>query len=212
MDAEGFETRLRDGTRVQVRPIRPEDRDQLQQGLHRLSPRSRYLRFHGPVAHLTDSQLRYLTEPDPERHRAFVAIDAGDPGRPGIGVARWVRLPHEPSVAEAAVTVADEQQGRGVGSLLLEVLAKSALENGIRAFRAYVLPDNQRMRELLAHLAVRPVLAEEGVLRFDVPLPVEPRTIPRAPVGRLLAVAAAPAGPEESAPPPQPASVPDERR
>src|SRR5947207_5929492 len=107
---------LRDGSPVVVRPILPEDRDRLVEGFARLSDESRYRRFGTPVRRLTDEQLRYLTEIDYETHMAWIALDPATPGEPGLGVARYVRLPGEPEVAEAAVTVVDSHQGLGLGT------------------------------------------------------------------------------------------------
>jgi len=130
------EVALRDGTRVRLRPILPEDKAVLVEGFRRLSPESRYRRFMAPIQELTDDELRYLTEIDYVDHFAWLALDLEQPGHPGIGVGRYVRIPEEPDVAEAAVTVVDDYyQGRGVGTLLLEALGAVALENGIRRFR-----------------------------------------------------------------------------
>ena len=92
---------LRDGTRVLVRQIRPEDRDRLAAGFEQLSPSSRYLRFHSALDHLSDDHLDYLTVVDHVDHEAVVAIDLERPDAPGIGVARYVREPYEHDVAEA---------------------------------------------------------------------------------------------------------------
>jgi RimJ/RimL family protein N-acetyltransferase len=164
------EVELRDGTRVLVRPILPEDKDRLRRGLALLSPRSRYLRFHSPVTAITDQQLRYLTEVDYRDHMAWVAIDRDRPADPGMGVARYVRLPDEPAVAEAAITVADDYQGRGLGSVLLRVLGRSATEQGIRTFRSYVLDENVAMRRIFDRLGARREREEAGVWRIDLDL------------------------------------------
>src|SRR5438093_9709510 len=95
--------KLRDGTPVVIRPVFPEDRDRLREGMHRLSPQSRHRRFGATVSDLTEDQLRYLTEIDHTNHMAWIALDPTVPGEPGLGVARFVRLAQEPGVAEAAV-------------------------------------------------------------------------------------------------------------
>jgi RimJ/RimL family protein N-acetyltransferase len=184
--AEEHRLELPDGTHVLVRPIRPEDKDRLHAGFHELTPQSRYFRFHAPVEELDDALLRYLTEIDYIDHMAWVAVDLDTPGTPGMGVARYIRLPHEPSVAEVAVTVVDRYQGRGLGTLLLGMLTASALANGITTFRNYVLADNAAMLGLLDQLgAVRQEL-ESGVYRVDLPLPEDPQDLPDTPRGRVL--------------------------
>jgi phospholysine phosphohistidine inorganic pyrophosphate phosphatase len=162
--------KLRDGTRVLVRPIEPGDRALLRDGFERLSEESRYRRFLAPMPELSDATLSYLTEVDHRDHEALVAIDA-QTGQ-GIGVARYVRLPDRPRVAEAAVTVADDWQGRGAGTLLLELLAGRAREEGIERFTALVLASNREMLELLEALGpVRVVDNEAGTVEVESPLP-----------------------------------------
>lgn len=180
------EVTLRDGTRAWIRPIRPDDKDRLQEGLQRLSPESRYLRFHTGVDRLSESQLRYLTEIDYADHMAWVAVDTDRPGAPGMGVARYVRLPAEPDVAEAAVTVADEHQGKGLGSILLTVLSRSASEHGIRVLRNYVLVENEAMLRLLDELGAQRHDEGDGVYRVDMPLPADPHDLPDTPAKGVL--------------------------
>jgi GNAT superfamily N-acetyltransferase len=139
---------LSDGRRILIRPIGPGDRDALDSGFERMGPESRQMRFFGPVVRLTGDQLNYLTDVDHHDHEALVAIDAesGD----GIGVARFVRLAED--VAEPAVSVVDEWQSRGVGSLLLEEIAHRARQEGIRYFAAPVLARNETAITLLSRL------------------------------------------------------------
>ena len=101
---------LRSGSRVLIRPIRPEDKKALIDGLHRLTPESRYRRFFSLMPELSARQLRYLTEVDHRTHEALVATDpsTGD----GIGVARFIRSTTDSRVAEVAVAVVDDWQGR----------------------------------------------------------------------------------------------------
>jgi acyl-CoA synthetase (NDP forming) len=61
-----------------------------------------------------------------------------------MGIGRYDRL-DDPAEAEVAFNIADSQQGRGIGSILLEHLAAAARENGIRRFTAEVLPENRKM-------------------------------------------------------------------
>ncbi len=179
---------LRDGTRVRIRPIVPEDKALLVAGFERLSPESRYRRFMAQLDRLSDEQLAYLTEIDYDDHYALIAIDLdnGD----GAGVARYVRLLAEPEVAEAAVTVIDDYQGRGVGKALLELAARSAIEQGIREVRAWVQADNAAILHVLERLGARPGRIEGGLREVTMPLPENPDDLPHAP-GLLLRAAAA---------------------
>ena len=77
----GFNAELRDGRRVRVRLITPADKSGLAAGLARMSPRSRYLRFHRMVERLSDDELRYLTEVDMRNHFAWVAVSLDAEGK-----------------------------------------------------------------------------------------------------------------------------------
>jgi RimJ/RimL family protein N-acetyltransferase len=183
---EPITTHLRDGTPVLVRMVEPEDKDAFADSMARLSPRSRYLRFHSGIETLSDAQLRYLTEVDQEGHVAWVAITTENDAEVGIGVARFVRLEDEPHVAEAAITVLDEYQGRGLGTLLLGVLAAAATRRDIRIFRSYVLGENANMLALFDALGAVRTAEEPGVLRVDLAVPDVPGGMTDTAAGRVL--------------------------
>src|SRR3954452_20060284 len=130
---------LRDGSQIAIRPIAPSDRDAVADGLHRLSPESRYRRFFAPVPELSDRDLDYLTRVDHHHHEALVALDA-DTGI-GVGVARFVQTGD--GRAEPAMVVVDDWQGRGVAAVLLDALVARAREEGVQRFVAPVLADNR---------------------------------------------------------------------
>jgi GNAT superfamily N-acetyltransferase len=189
------EHRLLDGTRVTLRFIKPDDAEELRRAFARLSPQSRYQRFLGGVPELTDAMVTYLTQVDGDDHVAVVAgTDSLDlKTEVGLGVARFVRLKDEPGVAEAAVTVVDDVQGKGVGRLLLTALATLALGRGVRVFRGEVLAENTRMCHLLNELGATMRVVDGETLTFDVPLhePVEAvAKEPSHPLRRLLRTAA----------------------
>jgi GNAT superfamily N-acetyltransferase len=142
---------LRNGTPVQLRLVRPEDKPLLLEGFDHLSPASRYRRFFSAKNRLSERELRYLTELDGVNHLAIGAVDPG--GMRGLGVARFVRLKDAPDVAEAAVAVRDELHGQGLGRILLERLAAAARERGIRHFRSEILASNAQIRALLDTIA-----------------------------------------------------------
>lgn len=160
---------LRDGSVVTVRPIVVSDRDLLVAGFERLSPESRYRRFFNAMNRLSDSMVRYLTEVDYVEHFAWVAIACVDGEERGAGVARYIRT--DPESAEAAVTVADDFHGRGLGSLLFEVLVLQALESGIRRFLGDVLADNRSMRGVLRSSGADVERPSQGVCRWSIDLP-----------------------------------------
>jgi RimJ/RimL family protein N-acetyltransferase len=178
---------LRDGAPVIIRMVEPDDKPAFAQGMARLSTRSRYLRFHSGIKELSDKQLRYLTEVDQQDHVAWVAFTAeGDDDDVGIGVARFVRVSDEPDVAEAAITVLDEYQGRGLGTLLLGVLSASARQRGVRMFRSYVLGENASMLALFDALGAQRTMEEPGVYRVDMAVPQVPDDLADTAIGRII--------------------------
>lgn len=131
---------LKDGTRVLLRPIRRDEGPRLLELYDRLSPESLYFRFFA-VPDKDHAKADYLAHVDYVNRYALVA----EIGGAIAGVARWERNMADPGRAEVAFTVADELQGRGLGSLLFRRLATLARGHGIAAFDAEVLPSNEKM-------------------------------------------------------------------
>lgn len=168
--AIGAPAKLRDGSVVRLRQGHHSDRDLLLRGFERLSAEGRYRRFLAATPELTDDMVRYLTNVDHHDHEAIVATE--ETTGEGVGVARYVRnLPH-PETAEVAVTVIDEWQGRGLGTLLLEVLGERARAEGITRFTAMMLASNQQMMEVLEGLGpVHVVDRDSGTVQIEIPIP-----------------------------------------
>ncbi|MGI8517196.1 MAG: GNAT family N-acetyltransferase [Acidimicrobiia bacterium] len=152
-----IETNLPDGTSILVRPVRPEDKPLLAAGMERLSERSRRLRFLTATDRLSRSQLAYLTEVDGRDHQAWGVLSDDEP----VAVGRFIRGSGDE--AEVALTVVDEWQRRGIGLLLLEVLAAEAEKVGILRFTFVALPENTGIRALLARFGVTGEI-EDGLL------------------------------------------------
>ncbi len=102
---KGRPVRLRDGSAVLIRPVRPADDGLLADGFARLSDRSRRMRFLGPKEALSAAELRYFTDVDHRDHEALGALDHARGG--GVGIARYLRDREDPYAAEIAVTVID---------------------------------------------------------------------------------------------------------
>ncbi len=138
---------LRDGSTTHIRPIRPDDATALQTFHVAQSERSIYMRFFAPLARLPERDLRRFTVVDYIDRAALIAVSTKSEGETDaesiIGVARFDRV--EADDAEVAFNVADSQQGRGVGTVLLEHIAAAARERGIRRFTAEVLMQNRQM-------------------------------------------------------------------
>jgi RimJ/RimL family protein N-acetyltransferase len=173
------EVELRDGSRVLVRPIRADDKGMLADAFGRLSRQSRYQRFLGFKKELGLDELEYLTEVDHHDHEGLFGIDPAS--GEVVAVARFVRLRSRPEAAEAAIVIADEWQGRGLGTAVLRRLAERAREEGIHTFTATLLADNRSMVDVFGRVGeVRVTGREGGVEEIDVELPAEPEPLQEA--------------------------------
>lgn len=131
---------LPDGTRIRVRPIAPEDKPLLVEGLRRLSPEAAFRRFMSPKVSFSAAELRYLTEVDGRDHIALVAVDADAPSHL-IAVGRCVRLAAD--TAEIALVVGDPWQGMGLGRWLADELARRARAVGVTRISGTMLAGNR---------------------------------------------------------------------
>ena len=134
---------LRDGSTVCIRQAEEGDVLPLVQFFQALSPQSVYHRFHGRAA-LTASRVRALTGVDGSPAMALVVEHGGRI----VAFGGYYLSPSAPDRAEVAFAVSDAVQGHGIGTRLLEQLAKAALQVGINTFDAYVLRDNSRMLDV----------------------------------------------------------------
>jgi GNAT superfamily N-acetyltransferase len=180
-----------DGARLEIRPIAHDDEPALAGVFERLSEESRRRRFLAPKARLSSAELDYFTHVDHHDHEALVALD----GPEIVGVARYIRDRERVAVAEVAVTVVDDWQRRGVGTALLEALARRAQANGIHSFTATVLAENALMLTVLHELGVvaRERLLAGGVIELEVELPTDS---PRRSLSAILKGAAAASDPQ----------------
>ncbi len=145
------EVTLKEGARVRIRPILPEDETRLVTLYGRLSQHTAYQRFFTIMNRLPLDWAHYFANVDYFRRMALVAERALDWRPELIGVARY-EPSDEKDTAEVALVVQDYWQGRGLGSLLLREILRAGEANGIRAFRAHVLADNHRVLAMLSRL------------------------------------------------------------
>ncbi|MFZ1865231.1 MAG: GNAT family N-acetyltransferase [Polyangiales bacterium] len=175
---------LRDGSRLRLRQIRPSDKSALAMGFDQLTAASRYDRFMGHKTELTEDDLKYFTEVDGVDHFALAAFHIADSGQEEpIGTARFVRLRDHADVAEAAVTILDAYQSRGIGTLLLERLLGAAWERDIRWFHFELFSRNVGMKHLIetvSHDEVKFAYQGSGCVtaQFRVPEPDRTSVIP----------------------------------
>ena len=164
-----------------IRPVTPADRESIREGLRAISPETTYQRFFVSAFSPSEQELQYLTEVDGIDHVALGALDCTQSPPQGTGIARYVRLPDDPTRAEAAIVVIDAYQGRGIGSLLLAALNTRAAQCGVEYFRSYVLVDNRGVVKVLRALGAIEAPVQEGILQLDVPVYAGPEDVPAAP-------------------------------
>jgi len=137
---------LSDGTCCTLRPIRPDDAERLIEFHQHLSLRSTYLRFFTVHPTLSAREVERFTTVDYVDRLAFVVERSGQL----IAVGRFDRIAGTAD-AEVAFVVADDYQHHGLGSLLLDELARAARARGISTFVAETLCENKPMLDVFHH-------------------------------------------------------------
>lgn len=169
---------LSDGGTVYLRPILPSDGENLVAFHGKLSDRTRYYRYFGAYPRMPKRDVDRFSRVDHHNRVALIAL-LGDEI---VAVGRFDRL-DDPETAEVAFVVADEHQGRGLGSILLEHLAAAAQECGLRSFIADVLAENAQMVRVFrdAGYQVKRSMVEGSVhLEFDIDPTEESVAVARA--------------------------------
>ncbi len=154
---------LRDGRSVLIRPVRAADEQAMLEFSRRLSRRTLAQRLLGPVPRFRRELLRQFVDVDYADHFALVAFLDDQM----IGVGRLIRLA-DTDHAELTFTIADEFQGLGLGTLLLERLAAAAPGIGVYVFEADVLTSNVAMLRVFSASGYAPQITAEGHLQHVV--------------------------------------------
>lgn len=158
---------LRDGAALTIRPIRPADRDLEKAFVRKLSDYSRYYRFMQPIRELTPSMLEHFTHPDYDQEMALIALSKRDGKDEEIGVARYVKYP-DGHQCEFALAIADEWQGKGVGTALMQELIAVARSVGLESMEGFVLTTNQPMLKLVKFLGFSSELNKDDPTQMTV--------------------------------------------
>jgi GNAT superfamily N-acetyltransferase len=161
---------------IRIRPLERDDRERLAAAFARLGEETRRRRFLSSAGRLSDRDLDALTDIDHHAHEALAAVEA----RTGriLGIARYIRLPPEPSAAEVAVAVDDGWQHRGIGRRLLTELADRARAEGVTRLTAYVGSDNAPVHRWIARLGGVALAGDGDAIVYSVSL--EPASDRRA--------------------------------
>ncbi len=169
--------KLKNGTAVTIRAIRPDDKNRIVEAFKNLEPESIYTRFFGFKGDLTDAELKTATEVDFKKTVALVVtIPAGGGEETIIGGGRYIM--YDPSndlrSAEIAFTVEEDYHGQGIASKILRHLIHIAREEGGSQFEADVLPENKAMLAVFARcgLPMKKKL-EDGAFHVSLSLPAQ---------------------------------------
>jgi RimJ/RimL family protein N-acetyltransferase len=154
---------LKDGTKVTVRAIRPEDAASILEAFGRLDRESVYRRFFTAKKELSAAELEQLTTVDFDRVVALVVVAAGPDGESLIAGGRYaVESGDPPQAAELAFLTAATHRGLGTAGLLLRHLVKLAREAGLSRFEADVLADNAAMHNVFRRSGLSMTQRREG--------------------------------------------------
>lgn len=176
-----FDWTLRDGTRLHLRPVCPDDKELLAEAIPYISAENLYRRFFMPVVRLSQQQLKFLTEVDQVHHVAWLALAPESIGPKLAGVCRCVQFGDQPEIAESALLVVDAWQQRGVGTLLLATLSVIAAHHGITTLRSFALEENLPFLHTMMRLGARSRWEYANVRRVDLPVHADPAAVPDAP-------------------------------
>lgn len=150
---------------MEIRPIEPSDAPALIKAHDHLSDETRRLRFFRAHPTMSQAEASFFTGVDHVDREAFVVVE----GKYIVAVGRYDRV--SPEAAEVAITVGDAYQHHGLGTMLLDALARRAREVGITCFVADTFGDNRAAIGLIRHWAPRRTSSlDSGFMHFEMPL------------------------------------------
>src|SRR6195256_6682940 len=160
---------LRDGRQIEIRALRPDDKDDMLAAIGRTSTESLQRRFFVVKRGFSQKEIDFFMKIDFSNHVALVAL-ADEDGRPTIiGGGRYVVV--EPGRAEVAFVVIDGYQGQGLGAALMRHLAGIARDAGLKELIAEVLPENVAMLRVFKKSGLHPTTRREaGIMHVTLPL------------------------------------------
>ncbi len=156
------------GAYPQIRQMKTDDKDLLKQFFNGLSDRSRFSRFMTPISEISSSLLRILSNVDTPSHFAYLATVKSGARTKMVGEARFVTSERNPRLAEFAVAVADDWQGKGLASKLMHMIEDTARTQGVSIIVGTALRSNTAMIELARHLGyqLKPDPSEARAVRL----------------------------------------------
>ena len=134
---------FKDGVEVFFRPIKPTDEAMMQDLFYSLSEDSIYYRFFHRTQVMPHKKVQRFTTIDYQKDMAIVGLVEEEGREKIIAVGRYALLEPESNMAEAALLVQDDWQGKGIGFWLLRYLIQIAKSRKITGFKAQVVADNR---------------------------------------------------------------------
>jgi RimJ/RimL family protein N-acetyltransferase/acyl CoA:acetate/3-ketoacid CoA transferase beta subunit len=154
---EEYETTMKDkgGSQLLVRPIKPTDEEMLSDMFYDLSDQTIINRFFSMLKSMPHRKLQEFCVIDYEKEMSLVVLHGKRPRQKMVGVGSF-HLNPATKRAEVAFLVADDWQGKGIGTFLMKELVKIARTKNIRGLTAEVLRDNVAMIALMHKSGVTP--------------------------------------------------------
>ena len=145
---------LRDGRKVEIHALRPDDKDDMLAAIGRTGMQSLQRRFFVAKRGFSEREIAFFMNIDFINHVALAALANEGDRDVIIGGGRYIVT--EPGKAEIAFVVIDDYQGQGVGTLLMRHLAIIAGKAGVKELVAEVLPENAAMRKVFGKFGFQP--------------------------------------------------------
>ncbi|MHA1231842.1 MAG: GNAT family N-acetyltransferase [Candidatus Helarchaeota archaeon] len=162
--------KLKDGTKVFVRPIKPTDRDLWVEFYLSLSKLTKYYRFFSAKPKPDEKMIKRYTQIDYVNNLALVALIKENGKERMIGVVRYVLVP-EFNAAELAVVVADDWQGKGLGTKLLLMMLDIIIKRKIPKIMGDIFLENEKMMRIVKESGFKLISVDEaGVKHFEIDL------------------------------------------
>ena len=153
---------LREGRKIEIRALRPQDRDGLTSAVARVGKESLYRRFFAGKREFSETEVSFFVDVDFVNHVALVAVAKEGDQAAIVGGGRYVVV--RPGQAEVAFAVIDEYQGQGIGAALMRHLGAIARHSGLRELIAEVLSENVAMLKVFEKSGLEMSTKREGAV------------------------------------------------
>lgn len=161
--------RLKDGTDVVFRPIKPEDEPLEYEMLTTLSKESLRVRFFSIIKDISHEMLMRFCNIDYDREMAMVAETYVNGKRRIIGISRLI-VETDGKKAEYAIVVHDDFQGKGLGYKMVDILIGLAQDKGLEEIYGSVLSENSKMLSVVEKLGFKVTREPDGVSHVSLTL------------------------------------------